>query len=181
MISIDDIEKFNSDQDAALNLGVLQELGGLEAVAKQLKTDLRGGLQGDKDDLEWRAKTYGMNMVPQPPTKTWFFLFFETFEDQTVIILIVSAIVSLIVGLYESLTSGWIEGTAILAAVLIVAVVTACNNYVKEVNEVVVLCIAKCHDPTQQHPVTIYQITIFQLIRFTPLLRFGLYNLENGG
>ena len=137
MISIDDIEKFNLDQDVSLNLSVLQELGGLDVVAKQLKTDLHDGLKGDKEDLERRAKTYGMNMVPQPPTKTWFFLFFETFEDQTVIILIVSAIVSLIVGLYESLTTGWIEGTAILVAVLIVAVVTACNNYVKEVKEVI--------------------------------------------
>jgi magnesium-transporting ATPase (P-type) len=135
MISIDDIEKFNSDQDVSLNLNALQKLGGLEAVAKQLKTDLHNGLEGDKADLEKRAKAYGQNMVPQPATKTWFFLFWETFEDQTVIILIVSAVVSLIVGLYESLTTGWIEGSAILAAVLVVAVVTACNNYVKEVKK----------------------------------------------
>lgn len=140
MTSIDEIEKFNSDQDASLNLSALQKLGGLEAVAEQLQTDLQSGLSVDKDDLQRRAKTYGLNMVPQPPTKTWLFLFFETFEDQTVIILIVSAIVSLIVGLYESLTTGWIEGTAILAAVLIVAVVTACNNYVKEVNILYLVC-----------------------------------------
>jgi len=129
---VEKIEEFNSEQDASLNLNALEGLGGLDAVAKQLKTDLVDGLDGDEDDLQARASTYGRNVVPQPATKTWFFLFFETFEDQTVIILIVSAVVSLIVGLYESLTTGWIEGTAILAAVLIVAVVTACNNYVKE-------------------------------------------------
>jgi hypothetical protein len=48
-------------------------------------------------------------------------------------VLIVSAVVSLAVGLYESLSTGWIEGSAILVAVLIVAVVTATNNYMKEV------------------------------------------------
>ena len=134
MISTDEIEKFNSDQDVSLNLQALEDLGGLGEVARQLQTDLHDGLGGERCDLESRARLYGHNWVPQPPTKTWFFLFFETFEDQTVIILIVSAIVSLIVGLYESLTTGWIEGTAILVAVLIVAVVTACNNYVKEVS-----------------------------------------------
>lgn len=134
-ISIDDIEKFNSDQEVALNLKALLKFGGLNVVAEKLSTHLHNGLDGDKDDLARRAEAYGRNMVPQPPTKTWISLFLETFEDQTVIILIVSAVVSLIVGLYESLTTGWIEGTAILVAVLIVAVVTACNNYVKEVKE----------------------------------------------
>lgn len=65
--------------------------------------------------------------------ETWFALFVESFQDSTVIVLIVSAVVSLAVGLYESLSTGWIEGSAILLAVLIVAVVTATNNYMKEV------------------------------------------------
>lgn len=59
-------------------------------------------------------------------------MFLESFEDSTVIVLMVSAVVSLVVGLYESLATGWIEGSAILAAVIIVAVVTATNNYMKE-------------------------------------------------
>ena len=40
----------------------------------------------------------------------------------------VSAIVSLVIGIYEDPATGWIEGVAILSAVLIVAVVTACND-----------------------------------------------------
>ena len=59
-------------------------------------------------------------------------MFIESFEDATLIILIVSAVVSFAVGFYEDPAKGWIEGAAILAAVLIVAVVTACNNYSKE-------------------------------------------------
>jgi hypothetical protein len=44
----------------------------------------------------------------------------------------VAAVVSLAVGIYEDPSKGWIEGAAILFAVLIVAIVTATNNYNKE-------------------------------------------------
>ena len=39
---------------------------------------------------------------------------------------------SLTVGVYENPSTGWIEGAAIIAAVVIVAVVTATNDYQKE-------------------------------------------------
>jgi P-type Ca2+ transporter type 2C len=70
--------------------------------------------------------------MPVPDAKTWFSLFLASFEDTTLIILIVSAIVSLAVGFYGDPAKGWIEGAAILAAVLIVAVVTATNDYSKD-------------------------------------------------
>eukprot|EP00953_Heterococcus_sp_UTEX-ZZ885_P013198 7546-Heterococcus_DN1.PRE.1 len=70
--------------------------------------------------------------MPVPDAKTWFSLFMASFEDTTLIILIVSAIVSLAVGFYGDPAKGWIEGAAILAAVLIVAVVTATNDYSKD-------------------------------------------------
>lgn len=65
-------------------------------------------------------------------SQTWFEMFLESFEDATLIVLIVAAVVSLIVGIYEDPANGWIEGGAILLAVLLVAVVTATNNFNKE-------------------------------------------------
>jgi magnesium-transporting ATPase (P-type) len=59
-------------------------------------------------------------------------MFIESFQDTTLIVLIVAAVVSFAVGLYEDPTKGWIEGAAILFAVLLVAVVTATNNFNKE-------------------------------------------------
>ena len=50
----------------------------------------------------------------------------------TLIVLIVSAVVSLAVGIYDNPQHGWIEGAAILFAVLLVAIVTATNDYEKE-------------------------------------------------
>jgi Ca2+ transporting ATPase len=59
-------------------------------------------------------------------------MFIESFADTTLIVLIVSAVVSLAVGLYEDPDNGWIEGGAILFAVVLVALVTATNNFRKE-------------------------------------------------
>lgn len=59
-------------------------------------------------------------------------LFLESFEDTTIIVLVVAAVVSFAVGVYEDPQKGWIEGVAILSAVLVVAIVTATNNYNKE-------------------------------------------------
>jgi magnesium-transporting ATPase (P-type) len=59
-------------------------------------------------------------------------LFLESFEDTTIIVLVVAAIVSFAVGVYEDPQKGWIEGVAIIFAVLVVAIVTATNNYNKE-------------------------------------------------
>jgi len=86
-------------------------------------------------------------------------MFFESFEDETLKVLIGAACLSLVIGLWtdfkknykadmhsfqhiNNITSffacftwingGWIEGGAILLAVMVVAVVTASNNYNKE-------------------------------------------------
>jgi len=69
---------------------------------------------------------------PEPESQSWFEMFIESFQDATLIVLIVAAVVSFVVGLIEDPAKGWIEGAAILFAVLVVAVVTATNNFNKE-------------------------------------------------
>lgn len=46
--------------------------------------------------------------------------------------MVVAAAISLAVGMYEDPKKGWLEGSAILFSVMLVAVVTATNNYNKE-------------------------------------------------
>lgn len=53
-------------------------------------------------------------------------------NDFTVIILIISGVVSLVLDFAFSGGSQWIEGAAILAAVSVVVLVTAVNDYQKE-------------------------------------------------
>ena len=75
---------------------------------------------------------YILAQFPEPESQSWFEMFIESFQDATLIVLIVAAVVSFVVGLIEDPAKGWIEGAAILFAVLVVAVVTATNNFNKE-------------------------------------------------
>ena len=57
----------------------------------------------------------------------------ESFEDEMLRILCAAAVVSLILGIAtEGLEHGWMEGTSILVAVVIIVTVTSGNNWVKE-------------------------------------------------
>mmetsp|Transcript_30436 Transcript_30436/g.40201 ORF Transcript_30436/g.40201 Transcript_30436/m.40201 type:complete len:1034 (-) Transcript_30436:191-3292(-) len=129
-ISVKDIEQITQPQQKEENLASLKKLGGVEGLCKKLQSNLTQGIQSNDEDE--RMQLFGRNKLPQPPPTSWFQLFFDSFNDATLIILIVSAIISLVIGVYDDPKKGWIEGTAILAAVLIVAIVTATNDYSKE-------------------------------------------------
>eukprot|EP01035_Chromulina_nebulosa_P019011 gene19011-24830_t len=132
MIDINELQSFNQDHDVSLNLKEFDRIGGLKALEQLLSTSYTNGLVNDRDDFNKRIKLYGENELPEPPSKSLVEFFLETFDDTTIRVLMVAAVVSLAIGFYENPSKGWIEGTAILSAVLIVAVVTAFNNYNKE-------------------------------------------------
>lgn len=131
-LTLSQIISFNEDQDTTLNGAALAELGGPEAVISGLSSNADTGLNANPADLEERRAYYGSNELPEPEAQGWWEMFFESFQDTTLIVLIVAAGVSLIVGIVEDPRKGWIEGAAILFAVIIVAAVTATNNYNKE-------------------------------------------------
>lgn len=126
------LQSFLQDQEANLNFKALEKIGGLKGLLAGLETDALAGLPSDNATLLDRKAKFGENIFPTLKIKTWFELFMESFEDSTILILIGSAFLSLAIGLYEQRAGSWIEGSAILAAVLIVAVVTSTNNYFKE-------------------------------------------------
>ena len=108
----------------------LAKLGGIKGLANKLNTNFKKGLLDG--DISRQSELFGINELPEPDANSWFDLLWESFEDETVIVLMIAAVVSLVIGVYENPSHGWIEGTTILVAVLIVVVVTACNNYEKE-------------------------------------------------
>eukprot|EP00752_Nemacystus_decipiens_P016220 g14503.t1 len=130
-ISPREILHMNQDGLSEKNMQELDKVGGPARLAEMLRSDVTQGLP-EGDDLEERAKEFGRNWMPVPDPKTWVQLFIDSFDDTTLIILIVSAFVSLAVGFYSDPAKGWIEGVAILCAVLVVAVVTATNDYSKD-------------------------------------------------
>jgi len=121
----------------------VQEFGGVHEIARKLNTSEAAGLSGEKGDLEHRQDVFGSNTIPPKPPKTFLELVWEALQDVTLIILQVAAVVSLALSFYkppkgggdieeEEHSTDWIEGLAILLAVVIVVLVTAFNDWSKE-------------------------------------------------
>ncbi|EXJ65792.1 Ca2+-transporting ATPase [Cladophialophora psammophila CBS 110553] len=157
----------------------LLELGGLAALEKGLKTDLRAGLSVDEEHPTGRIssqeaiqtgailqtqklpsgpeiprergdkkchgfvdrkRVFGENVLPEKKPKSIWRLAWIAMHDKVLILLSVAAVVSLAVGLYqtfgptheEGARVEWVEGVAIIVAILIVVVVGALNDWQKE-------------------------------------------------
>ena len=96
-----------------------------------LKTHPKNGLNtSNKEDMEWRIKNFGTNQLPpEKPLRIIDFIL-ECLEDDTLKVLLISAIVSLIIGLLkDGIKTGWIEGMAIFGAVFIVTSISSTLNY----------------------------------------------------
>ncbi|CAO3686790.1 unnamed protein product [Umbelopsis ramanniana] len=93
-----------------------------------------------------RQAVYGSNVLPDVKAKNIFQLMWMAFNDKTLILLTVAAIVSLGVGLYEDIGAPpqldangnpepdvhWVEGVAIIVAIILVVTVGSVNDYQKE-------------------------------------------------
>ncbi|KAJ6109515.1 ATPase P-type K/Mg/Cd/Cu/Zn/Na/Ca/Na/H-transporter [Penicillium sp. IBT 16267x] len=89
--------------------------------------------------FEDRRRVYGTNILPERKLKTIWELAWIAYNDKVLILLTIAAIISLAVGIPQSLhpTNGepgveWVEGLAILIAIIIVVVVGAVNDWQKE-------------------------------------------------
>ncbi|XP_028620427.1 plasma membrane calcium-transporting ATPase 4 isoform X2 [Grammomys surdaster] len=126
--------------------------GGVQEICARLKTSPIEGLSGNPADLEKRRLVFGKNVIPPKKPKTFLELVWEALQDVTLIILEIAAIISLVLSFYrppggdneicghiisspeeeDEGETGWIEGAAILASVIIVVFVTAFNDWSKE-------------------------------------------------
>ena len=78
-------------------------------------------------------KLFGSNIFPESPMESFLSIFLGSFNDFTLLILIFFSFISIGIGIWQEGTEhGWVEGSAILIAVLLVAFVTALNDYTKE-------------------------------------------------
>ncbi|KAJ5918452.1 hypothetical protein N7466_010444 [Penicillium verhagenii] len=91
---------------------------------------------GDGTPYEDRIRVFGQNKLPARKSTGILKLFWMAYNDKIIILLTIAAIVSLALGIYETVDDGtgveWVEGVAIVVAILIVTVVTAANDWQKE-------------------------------------------------
>ncbi|KAH7227486.1 hypothetical protein BKA60DRAFT_603946 [Fusarium oxysporum] len=126
------------------SLDVLKGLGGLPGLARSLNVDLKAGLSVDELNTQNcpRVKVFGRNQLPPKKPKSIWRLAWITFQEAVLIMLTVAGTISLALGLYETFGVShkpgdptpvdWVEGVAILGAVLIVVVVASHNDWQKE-------------------------------------------------
>lgn len=95
-------------------------------------------LQRADDSFFDRKRIFKDNRLPAKKSKSIFELAWIAYNDKVIILLTVAAVVSLALGIYESLTTKtgekvqWVEGVAIMVAIVIVVTVGAANDWQKE-------------------------------------------------
>ena len=76
-----------------------QRFGGPTGLASKLKTDMARGISNKDEDIEERQHVFGANRTPDVRSKNLFELMWEAFQDPILIVLMVAAIISLILGI----------------------------------------------------------------------------------
>ncbi|XP_029118614.1 calcium-transporting ATPase 5, plasma membrane-type isoform X2 [Elaeis guineensis] len=108
----------------------LQEYGGVKGLANLLKTNLDKGISGDDAELLRRRNAFGVNTYPRKKGRSFLIFLWEACQDLTLVILMVAAVISLVLGMKtEGVKEGWYDGGSIAFAVILVILVTAISDY----------------------------------------------------
>lgn len=108
----------------------LREMGGVDALAKALNSDIHSGLSAHEvsTGMDLRINTYGRNVFKYPPPKSFFALMFDALKDPMIIILCIAALVSLTISLAVTKKRdefAYLEGIAIIIVIAVVVLVQA--------------------------------------------------------
>lgn len=153
------------------SLSAFRALGGLRGIERGLQTDVASGLSFDEHSVRSRItfneavdgtgskaeasdvphgseqfgdriRIYGKNVLPAKHATPLWRLMWNAYNDKVLILLTVAAVISLALGLYETLgvdhppgsppPVDWIEGVAICVAIIIVVAVGSVNDWQKE-------------------------------------------------
>lgn len=95
------------------------------------------GEKGSQGNFVDRKRIFDDNRLPERKAKSIFQLMWMAYNDKVLIVLTVAAVIALALGLYQALGTAqggveWIEGVAIIVAIVVVVVVGAINDWQKE-------------------------------------------------
>ncbi|GLA67502.1 ATPase, Ca transporting, plasma membrane [Aspergillus tubingensis] len=137
-------------------LGALGAFRGLRGLEEGLRTDLRSGLSLDETVLDGtvgtdgveglavkqpqdrfvdRRRVFGINKLPKKKLKSIWELVWIAYNDKVLILLSIAAVVSLAVGIPQSVRGTgveWVEGAAIIVIIIVIVAVGAANDWQKE-------------------------------------------------
>ena len=138
-VTVKDLTLLMEHRGQEANDYLISKFGGSEKLVRKLQTSAEKGIGGFLEDIENRKNVFGSNYIRPKPPKTFLQFLIDAFKDTILVILTIAAIVSLLLGIFAPEecegaedNTGWIDGFAIIVAVIIVALVTAVNDYQKE-------------------------------------------------
>ena len=124
------LQRERGDEDLTL----LENRGGEKWLMEKLKTDPDNGVH--PDSLQERDDHFGSNRKEVIEPKTFWFFVRECLDDFLLKVLIAAGLFSIIVDEImadpEEKPTAWIEGAAILIAVILIVLVTSLNNLKKD-------------------------------------------------
>ncbi len=86
-------------QKGADALEAVAENGGISGILETLETNTKTGLSKNTQELERRKASFGVNYIQPTPAKSFLALCFDAIQDKTLIILVIAAIISIVLGL----------------------------------------------------------------------------------
>lgn len=155
--SITQLQSLVDPKDAS----ILQVLGGTSGILSGLHVDPNFGISNDEKSannsnhsitIVKRQEVFGANRLAPVKSKSFLRLVWEALQDKVMILLSIAAVVSLSIGIYQDIKGDsdakpitdingntlvsqkphWIEGVAILVAIVIVVLAGSINDFRKE-------------------------------------------------
>ncbi|XP_066360322.1 probable calcium-transporting ATPase 9, plasma membrane-type [Miscanthus floridulus] len=132
----DDIIKagfsINPDELASITskhyMKVLKMHGGVDGISTKIRSSFDHGISAS--DLDTRQTIYGVNRYVEKPARNFWMFVWDALQDMTLIILMVCALISAVVGLAsEGWPKGMYDGLGIILSILLVVMVTAISDY----------------------------------------------------
>ena len=102
----------------------MNNIGDIDVLIELLKVNIHTGL--NENEVSTMRNIFGTNVFPEAPSQSFLQLLYESLCDTTLIVLMIAAIVSIILGvIIEDPKVGWIEGFAIMIAVFLVSIISS--------------------------------------------------------
>lgn len=128
-----------------------------------------------------RKRIFGANRLPRRRQKSFFKLMWIAFNDKLLILLTVSACISLAIGIYQSVTAEegysnieWVDGVTVVIAIVIIVLASAANDWQKNHK------FEKLTERKKHREVTVFRSGRAQQIDITQVLVGDVMHIEAG-
>lgn len=128
--------------DSLSHVGQNQDGGSSAAEGPTITRSITAGSSSGSASFVDRKRVFNDNVLPVKHSKSIWMLMWEQYQDKILLLLTAAAVISLALGLYETFgvehlpgappPVDWIEGVAIVVAIVIVVLVGSLNDWQKE-------------------------------------------------